>query len=90
MGAVIRDSKGNILRLYPGSLRNSTNNVVEFGALETGLEILSREGMKNTIVEGDSTLVINTARRLQNDTRMEKIQRHWRLAHSLPKIQEHL
>jgi hypothetical protein len=46
--------------------------------------------MTNTIVEGDSTLVINTIRRLQNGNRVGKIQRHWRLAHSLQKIQDHL
>jgi ribonuclease HI len=69
---------------------NSTNNAAEFGALELGLEILSRERMTNTIVEGDSTLVINTMKRLQNGTRVGKVQCHWRLAHSLQKIQEHL
>jgi ribonuclease HI len=88
-GGVIRDSGGNIIRLYMGSMGNSTNNVEEFGVLELGLEILSRERMTNTIVEGDSTLVINTAKRLQNDTRVGKVQRHWHLAHSLQKIQEH-
>jgi ribonuclease HI len=90
LGGVIRDSKGNIIRLYVGSLGNSTNNAAEFGALETGLEILSREGMTNAIVEGDSALVINTVRKLQNGTRIGKIQRHWRLAYLLKKIQEHL
>jgi ribonuclease HI len=55
MGGVIRDSDGNIIRLYAGSMGNSTNNAAEFGALEIGLEILSRERMTNTIVEGDST-----------------------------------
>jgi ribonuclease HI len=90
MGGVIRDSGGNIIRLYAGSMGNSTNNAAEFGALELGLEILSRERMTNTIVEGDSTLVINTVKRLQNGTRVGKVQRHWRLAHSLQKIQEHL
>ena len=69
---------------------NSTNNATEFGALELGPEILSCERMTNTIVEGDSTLVINTVKRLQNGTRVGKVQRHWRLAHSLQKIQEHL
>jgi ribonuclease HI len=90
LGGVIRDSKGNIIRLYAGSLGNSTNNAAEFRALETGLEILNREGMTNAIVEGDSALVINTVRKLQNGARMGKIQRHWRLAHLLKKIQEHL
>jgi ribonuclease HI len=69
---------------------NSTNNVAEFGALELGLKILSHERMKNIIVEGDSTLVINMTKRLQNGTRVGKVQQHWRLAHSLQKIQEHL
>jgi ribonuclease HI len=67
-----------------------TNNATKFGALELGLEILSRERMTNTIVEGDSTLVINTVKILQNGTRVGKVQHHWRLAHSLQKIQEHL
>jgi len=41
--------------------------------LELNLEILLREGMKNTIVEGDSTLVINTTKKLQNDTIVGKV-----------------
>jgi hypothetical protein len=40
MGGVIRDIRGNIIRLYVGSLGNSTNNAVKFGALELSLEIL--------------------------------------------------
>ena len=90
MGGVIRDSDGNIIRIYAGSMGNSTNNAVEFGALEIGLEILHREAISNAIVEGDSMLVINTVRKLQNGTRVGKIQRHWRLAQSLQNIQEHL
>jgi ribonuclease HI len=90
MGGVIRDSGDNIIQLYVGSMGKSTNNAAKFRALEIGLKILSRERMTNTIVEGDSTLVINTVKRLQNGTRVGKVQRHWRLAHSLQKIQEHL
>jgi ribonuclease HI len=89
-GGVIRDSQGKIIPLYTGSLGNSTNNTAEFGALETDLEILHQEGMTNVIVEGDSMLVINIVRKLQNGTIVGKIQRHWRLAYSLQKIQEHL
>jgi ribonuclease HI len=86
MGGVIRDDQGKIIRLYTGSLGNSTNNAVEFRSLEIGLKILHREGMTNIVVEGDSMLVINTARKLQNDTKVGKIQRHWRLVYSLQKI----
>jgi ribonuclease HI len=64
MGGVIRDSYGNIIWLYVGILGNSTNNAMEFRALETNLEILSCKRMKNTIMEGDSMLVINTVKRL--------------------------
>jgi ribonuclease HI len=73
MGGVIRDSQERIIQLYTRSLGNSTNNATKFGALETVLEILHREGMENVIVEGDSMLVINTVRKLQNDTKMGKI-----------------
>jgi ribonuclease HI len=59
-----------------GILGNSTNNATEFGALETGLEILNREGMRNAIVEGDCALVINIVRKIQTCTRIGKIQRH--------------
>jgi ribonuclease HI len=89
-GGVIRDSGGIIIRLYVGSIGNSTNNATEFGALELGLEILRREGMVNVIVEGDSTLVINTTKKLQYGTKVGKVLRHWRLAHSLQRIRKHL
>jgi ribonuclease HI len=89
-GGIISDSQGKIIRLYTGSPGNSTNNAVEFGGLETGLEILHMEGMTNVVVEGDSMLVINIVRKLQNNTKVGKIQRHWCLAYPLQKIQEHL
>jgi ribonuclease HI len=90
MGGVIKDSGGKIIRLHVGSMGNSTNNAAKFGALELGLEILSRERMTNIIMEGESTLVINMVKKLPNGTRVGKVQRHWRLAHSLQKIQEHM
>jgi hypothetical protein len=46
--------------------------------------------MTNIVVEGDSMIVINTARKLQNNTKVGKIKRHWCLAYSLQNIQEHL
>jgi ribonuclease HI len=60
----IIDSDGNFIRLYAGSMGNSTKNKTEFGALELGLEILRCKRMTNTIMEDDSTLVINTVKRL--------------------------
>jgi hypothetical protein len=54
----------------------STDNGAEFGALEVGPEILSRERMTNTIMKGDSTLVINIVKSLQNENRVGKVQLH--------------
>jgi ribonuclease HI len=82
-GGLNRDSGGNIIRLYAGSMGNSTSNATEFVALKLDLEILTRERMKNTIVEGDSTLFINKKKILKNGTRVGKVQHHWSLAHSL-------
>jgi ribonuclease HI len=76
MGGVFRDSGDNIIRLYARSMGKSTNNAWKFSVLEIGLEILSCERMKNTIVEGDSTMVINMVKRLQIGTRVGKVQRH--------------
>jgi ribonuclease HI len=59
--------------MYTGSLGNSTNNAAKFGALETGLATLHREGMTNILMEVDSILIINTVRKLQNNTRVGKI-----------------
>jgi ribonuclease HI len=73
---VIRESGGNIIRLYVGNMGNTTNNAMEFEAMELGLKILSRERMKNIIVEGNSTLVINMAKGLQNGIRVGKVQHH--------------
>jgi hypothetical protein len=68
------------VEFFQGGKRKPRNDrdgrATEFGALELGLKILCRERMKNTIMEGDSTLVINMVKRLQNGTRVGKVQRH--------------
>jgi len=73
---VIRDSDGKIIWMYTRSMGNSSNNAVEFGSLELGLEILICERLTNTIMEGESTLVINMVKRIQNGTRVGKVHRH--------------
>jgi ribonuclease HI len=89
-GGAIRDNGGKIICLYASSIGNTTNNAAEFGALEQGLEILIREGHVNVTVEGDSTLVISTAKILQCGTNIGKLIKHWRLAQILQRIQKHL
>jgi len=47
-------------------------------------------GIRDTVVEGDSLLVINAAMKLQKGSRPRKITKHWRLAKVTELIAEHL
>lgn len=53
---------------------------MEFAALEHGLRILKSLRLCNVILEGDSSLVIATAKRIQGGTKANKATKHWRLA----------
>jgi ribonuclease HI len=56
---VIFDKNGLIV--YQGGKfvgKNSTNNVGEYTGLITGLEMCVKNGLKNILIHGDSTLVI--------------------------------
>jgi len=55
-----------------------SNNEVEFNALKQGLEIARRERIQKLVVEGDSTLVIDIVKKLQQGTHWEKISKSWR------------
>jgi ribonuclease HI len=89
-GGAIIDNGGKLVHLYATSIDNTTNNVVEFGSLEHGLEILIQEGLVNVTVEGDSSLVIGTAKLLRCGTNIGKLINHWCLAQILQRIQKHL
>jgi len=53
---------------------------MEFAALEQGLRILKSLQNSNAVVEGDSSLVISVAKKIQGGTQACKATRHWRLA----------
>jgi ribonuclease HI len=56
MGGVLRDDKGNILRVFFGLLGQYTNNGVEISSLERGLQISKTQGYDKLMVEGDSKI----------------------------------
>eukprot|EP00253_Pinus_taeda_P001472 PITA_01472 len=64
IGGVIRNQKGDILHIYYRALGESTNNEMEFAALEHGLRIAKSRSLHNLIVEGDSSLVNATVQKL--------------------------
>eukprot|EP00253_Pinus_taeda_P029227 PITA_29227 len=76
IGGVIRNKKGDILHIYYRVLGESTNNEMEFAALEHGLRIAKSRNLHNLIVEGDSYLVIATVQKLQRGIKANKAIRH--------------
>eukprot|EP00253_Pinus_taeda_P021341 PITA_21341 len=88
IGGAIRNHKGDIVHIYCRSLGECTNNEAEFAALEQGLKILRSIRQGNVIVEGDSSLAISAAKRLQAGTHTSKVTKHWRLAKATESIAE--
>ena len=78
-GGVIRDEQGCIKDIFHSHLGTTTNNMAELMALEQCLEILMEANLHNTIIESDSELVINVAKKMCNRTACGKVSKHWRL-----------
>eukprot|EP00253_Pinus_taeda_P010319 PITA_10319 len=88
IGGVFRNQKGEILHIYYRALGESTNNEMEFAALEHGLRIAKSRNFHNLIAEGDSSLVITTVQKLQRGIKANKAIKHWRLAKVTESIEE--
>eukprot|EP00253_Pinus_taeda_P013888 PITA_13888 len=88
IGGVIRNHRGDIIHIFCRSLGECTNNEAEFAAMEQGLKILRSFRQGNFIVEGDSSLAISAAKRLQAGTQTSKVTKHWRLAKATENIAE--
>ena len=75
-GGVIRDSHGRILRLYWGSLGSGTNNLVELDGLPNGVAWEIQNQRTPLIVEGDSMVIINIAKRIMNGATINQVSRN--------------
>lgn len=89
-GGVLRDDEGNIQVIIHSYLGKAANNMIEFMAMETCLEILLRYNIQNVTIEVDSELVINSAKRINVGATPEKISEHWKLLQIYQRIQVHL
>lgn len=79
-GGVIRDEQGCIKDTFHSHLGTATKNMVELMALEQCLEILMESNLHNAIIEADSELVINAAKKMCNGVTPGKVLKHWRLS----------
>ena len=83
IGGAIRNSEGNILGVFWGSIGESTNNVVEIKALLVGLDMIQTNEWHPTILEGDSQLILQMVEKLLNGKHIHKVADNWRLIHNL-------
>lgn len=68
----------------------STNNEAEYHLLNRGLEIAIREGYQRLQIEGDSKLVIDTIKQLQQGVIAEKLRKSWRMAWVITEVEKQL
>lgn len=73
IGGVFRDAGGNTLRTFGMDCGEASNNEAELHALKRGLEIVLRVNFKRLQIEGDSKLVIDMVRKLQQQQPVEII-----------------
>lgn len=79
-GGVIRDEQGRIMDIFHSHLGTATNNMAKPMALEQFLEILMESNLHNAIIEANSELVINAAKKMCNGTTPGKVSKHWMLS----------
>jgi len=65
-----------------------TNNEAELWAIHQGLRISIRNGYKNLEIEGDSQIVIEIMKKLNNGKSWERITNSWRTARIVQEIAE--
>ena len=70
-GGIFRDNEGNIRWIYTEWGGEMTNNEAELWAVHQGLRIAARNGYRNLELEGDSQLVIEMIRKLNNGKNWE-------------------
>eukprot|EP00253_Pinus_taeda_P003033 PITA_03033 len=75
-GGVIRDDKGNLIVIFHSYLGSAINNMAELMVIEQSLEILRNLNKKNSIIEVDSELTINSLKKIANGSDSEKISHH--------------
>ena len=83
IGGAIRNSEGNILEVFWGSIGESTNNVAEIKALLVGLDMIQTNGWHPTILEGDSQLILQMVEKILNGKHVHKVVDNWWLIHNL-------
>eukprot|EP00253_Pinus_taeda_P010380 PITA_10380 len=87
-GGIFRDSNNHVRWIFADWGGQMTNNEAEFWALHQGLRIAIRNGYTNLEITGDSQIVVDMLRRLNNGRGWEKVTKSWRTAGIVQEIAE--
>eukprot|EP00253_Pinus_taeda_P015440 PITA_15440 len=90
LGGIFRNGEGVTEWIYAEHGGTMTNNEAEFMAVYQGLKIARINGYRKLEIEGDSTLVINSIRKLIQGKNWEKVVKSWRSASIVRDIEEML
>ena len=77
-GGTIRNSKGDILSLFYGSIGSNTNNMAKIEGLINGLKWVIQTGENPLVAEGDSQIINNLAHQLQSSASTSQVSKNWR------------
>lgn len=85
-GGIFRNSQGDALAIYYGSIGWDTNNSAELEGLWQGLNLAHLYNLSPIIVEWDSQILISIANQLLQGSRSTKVATSWRMASRIEKI----
>jgi len=77
-GGIFRDNNNQVRWIFADWGGQMTNNEAKFWALHQGLRIAIRNGYTNLEITGDSQIVVDMLRRLNNGQGWEKVTKSWR------------
>ena len=89
-GGIFRNSDGNILQIYYGSIGINSKNSAELEGLWEGLLIAEEANLFPLEVEGDSQILMEASSRLQLGTPASKVATSWRLLSKLELMKQWL
>jgi len=87
MGDLFRDDQGRMKWIYANNDGFMRNNKAELMAVRQGLQIAIRNSYNNLEVEGDSQLVVQILKKLNNGASWDKVSKSWRTANLIQDLE---
>jgi len=79
LGGIFRENTGHTRWVYTDKGGLMTNNEEEMMAIYQGFKIAIRNGYRNLEIEGDSQIIIEVLRKMDNGKDWEQVAKSWRM-----------